>query len=734
MRSAKPRPSSRPTLRSGMGPPDAHFEEVQQLRKECYLLEKELTDASLLTQRVSASQKIAESESQKAFIELQRARQNFATILSQLREVGSSHTTWPESRTLGGRGPEEVAHETSSLRDSLNALCRSLAEGPQKGQAWLEGVADVGGQVLMAMATMREVNQKLQHAELQVYSSNRDWSCKDENLGIMAAADADAKAQRDQAAHAIGSLKLQVAGWEQALLQEEVARWRGLLSSIGGRDAVYAASCMEQASELQGKTHRIPADMQRKNDTRAEVHFHQARMSAMVPAGPLFALVIQRLAQTQRWDSLSKVKLETWKSLMQSSTNRDKRLEQVQGSHDGNLPAACSTLAEVSPASIADRFVGYLEAQLSSISNQWHHATSLRCKLQMDLQALQSQAPTKTEAAAKQAAADMLRLASVWNHELLQRCAAWLSHADATSDWQDIAAVRELGLEQSLRDLAAMNQAARERIWSLEAEHENLVATAGTQKLSLDTLAPPAARRVCSGLQQHIDSLKSELGMVRLELCTVKTNCDEIEQKLCRTSSAPLAASDAKQLSGSPRNTGSAALAQVCPALTSITQQMRHIYQETDSQQKSAAFKTVLQELEHARAWCQQVQQELKQQAVLSEKILASSHGETSGRLHQTASSSSSRPFEVDDRSISNMPGPQSFALHLVDINPKLVRTGAVLPRVEALLKMQQGLQTGYRAVTQELQELQSRKQTHECLGSYGGLAIHDVLTLHSFF
>ena len=158
--------------------------------------------------------------------------------------------------------------------------------------------------------------------------------------------------------------------------------------------------------------------------------------------------------------------------------------------------------------------------------------------------------------------------------------------------------------EHSVRDLASMNQSLREHIWSLEAEHENLSSAASCQSHSADSI--PRGMRDGSGLQQHIDSLKSELGSARGELCAVKEQFDVMKNKLHHALHDAESVSrnhESPQCFGGNQNT---ALAQICPVLASIARQMQHMCQETDTRKRSDACHMVLEELERTRSWCRQ--------------------------------------------------------------------------------------------------------------------------------
>ena len=463
----------------------------------------------------------------------------------------------------------------------------------------------------------------------------------------------DAKALREQAVQAADMLRLREAASEQALLQEEAISLRSELHLMEGCDVAHAKARMEYEEQIRRDANHCLEE--RDQATGSLVHLQQTEVSAQAE-GPLLALVLQNLAGAQRWARTSELTEMTWKSLVENLTNHVTHLEEmaVSDAFQPLAPAPSSPfMGELSPEGIADKCISSLEAHLSNISSQWHHAVSVCCKTEMDLRSLEAQMRTKPEAAAKEAAAEMLRQVSVWNQDLLQRCISWLTHATEAADWHAMAAVRELGLEHSVRDLASMNQSLREHIWSLEAEHENLSSAASCQSHSADSI--PRGMRDGSGLQQHIDSLKSELGSARGELCAVKEQFDVMKNKLHHALHDAESVSrnhESPQCSGGNQNT---ALAQICPVLASIARQMQHMCQETDTRKRSDACHLVLEELERTRSWCRQVQQELKQQGAIAEKLLAATPGDISVGCSQKFADISAEPEPSDfEPSVSN--------------------------------------------------------------------------------
>ena len=647
----KPRPTARPTPGSVTKLAQDPFEETQLLRKRCHLWEQDLSQAMQLTQHVSALRDRAESDSYRATAQLQGARQQFAATLSQLQKHPNQAPQASQvPKPAGSRGPDEVAQETSVLRKSLHILCKQLREQAQKGDqttdsqetALLQGVADIGGQVLLAMASLGDVNRKLQLAEMQTYHPSRAFESGNNSThaGDVSSTVLDAaKALHEQAVQAADMLRLREAASEQALLQEEAVSLRSELHLMEGYDVARAKARMEYAEQIGRDANHCLEEIDEA--TGSGVHFQQTEVSAQV-AAPLLVLGLQNLARAQRWARTSELTAMTWKALMENLTNHATHathLEELVAS-DALQPLASAFsspfIGELSPEGIADKCISSLEAHLSNISSQWHHAVSVCCKMEMDLRSLEAQMRTKPEVAAKEAAAEMLQQVSAWNQDLLQRCISWLTHATEVADWHAMAAVRELGLEHAVRDLVSMNQALREHIWSLEAEHENLSSAASCQSHSADSI--PRGMRDGSGLQQHIDSLKSDLGSARGELCAVKEQFDVIKHKLHH------ALHDAESVSRnheSPRSSGgnqSIALAQICPVLASIARQMQHMCQETDIRKRSDACHMVLEELERTRSWCRQVQQELKQQGAMAAKLLAAAPGDISvDRSHKYA-------------------------------------------------------------------------------------------------
>ena len=651
---------------------EGQFEEIQQLRRQCHLLEQDLSQAAVLAQSVAASRDKAESQSRRALSQLEEVRQSFAATLLQESEAASgknAKNAVQEASLAGIRGPREVAHESMLLRDSLHALCKGLEESNEgtsklaetgNKQAWLREVADVGGQVLSAMAALGELNQKLQRVHLEMHHPRETDAPGCRQVSIKDVADLDAKNQQGQAACAAGSLRLQAAASEQALLQEEAVCLQAQLRCAESCDSACARTCSRYAEELRGDADAFFEEV--RNPAVVGDCFVHTDVFATKPVGPLLALVLQELARAQKWAVSSKWKSSTWKSLMQGLLKRDSQLEELHASRDDQPLQRATTLEysseRASSASMADRSVGFLEAQLSDTSRQWHHSVSVCCKLDMDLRTLQSHLPAKKESAAKEAAASMLQQAKVWSHELMRRCAAWLSHSKDVSNWQDIAAVRELGLERSVRDLATINQAMREQIWSLEAEHENLNAAAFDRPSC--ALASPG-RKGPSGLQQQVDSLKSELRTAREDLRNVK---DRPEAVLQQPRAGPLVADDGRHThtAETVARSGVAELAQICPALTAMARHMQRMCQETDTQRKSSAFQMVLDELGRTQSWCKQVQLGLRQQANMPAKLLSTSQSEpsTGPNLAHLEPTDMSREV-VGSGSASNLRWPQTI-------------------------------------------------------------------------
>ena len=700
-------------------------------------MEQDLAQATLLSHHATASRDKAESDSQRVSSQLQRARQDFAATLLQLQESQASEVQILESasqksKLTGGRGPEEVARETSELRNSLHTLCQKLQQQSQKSDlskdthrpAWLQGVVDIGGQVLLAMASLGEVNHKLQLAEMQLKLPRQAATSETHKTNTLAVSDLDAKRLQDQAAQDADVLRLQAAASEQALLRDEATSLRNQLDFAEGCNSVHAKTCMDYARGIRTGTGNC---IDEAYHAAAPVFIEHAEVS-QESVGPLLVRILESLANAQRWALASELESATWKELIQQIAARDKALGELASTTAQPRAPAVSPVSLVSPfvgelcpASMADRCVGLLEAQCSNISNQWHHAVSMCCKLEMDLRSLDSQTPAKTEAAYKEAAAAMLRQKSMWNQELLQRCIAWLSRSNDVSDWQAMAAVRELGLERSLRDMVSLSQSLREKIWSLEAEHESLRAASSFWRNSSDGASKLGRRDGHWGLQQHIDSLKSELGSARRELGAVKEQFDTIVTKLHGLPDSSNTDDETPPPAGSGGNED-VALAQIYPALTSIARQLQQFCRETDTQSRSDSCHLILEELRHTRSWCKQVEQELQQQAALSKQLLATSGGEISASYHRASSLSTDLSVADLDRSLT--PGMkecqarQCATMHsnLLSIRTQL-RPNGVLNRVEAILNMQQDLQTGYRAVTRELHELQNQKQAQECLG-----------------
>ncbi|CAJ1406618.1 unnamed protein product [Effrenium voratum] len=500
----------------------------------------------------------------------------------------------------------EALQEAKRLRESLHSACKSLQCLPND-ERWAQGLADLGGQILLQLSSIGELSASIQAEEAALEADRAPRSLEE-----LQEEDAAAEAEVYQARYASAMVRLHQEAYQQSTLQQEVAELRSHLRSEDVVNEHLTTTCRHLSEAL--------ADSRsREQEMTAEVHAAvtaevsrqpsaSSVLQALLPdsdkeatkgsASQLLAATLRALAAAQRRAAAHEAAAAAWRRLAATSpalkcaprtTSRKGRAE-GPSSEPGSKPV---TLA----------LSGRLEAYVSQLGAQLREGHAVRQRA-----ALSVPGPSNAQEGRKATE----RQLEVWRKELFKTCAAWLPerHSD------QLATARELALEVEVEELAGRYQASQDR---------------------LALLSQPSHARFapsCQRSRQQVSALESQLSHTQRELQAVLARVAELEAELERAEAAK--ASEAQRSQKDAQ--------QICPALVSLADQLQ---QMSDARKRSQSGSLVLEDLAKTKRWCEQVQADL-QQANLSELNTSDLDGSVLGMSHDSTGSSSAVLHRVE--------------------------------------------------------------------------------------
>ena len=572
----------------------------------CRSLEEDVELERLLL-REAKSQLEALEKLSRAAAALPRRVASIQSTIQKLQRRGVKEPFEMEKLWEDVRDLTSDSQKAKRLKESLYGVCKQLQEGLSSRSSkpagdWQQGASEVAGQVLLSLGAMKEFDVRIHFEEMALQQSQMDFS---ELIEELQEVDRQGKTEMDEARCVLARMKFQEPLSKQSRLLQEIAQERSLLRRNESEN--------DQLSDMREQIEKAFSAMQRRQEnwleeerkidlSSSEISTVREAFLGTAPSGSLrqiLGVVLEAVAHAQWLAIASEMKSTTWKSLHTLETAL-------------HVPSAVPLEARNSghglpPVPVgAEAHQANLEAQVSALTDELHNTMAECKKHQLELQAFELRTADNVKLAEKRAASEAAEELNLWRKELFKTCGTWL-HNEPMKDWHALALCREMALEHEVRDLASQQPFLQEHIAILAAQHEHLRQSAGCAALGLGCYGEPRHGR------EQVAELKSQFLALQEDLALVKSRNDVLERSLRRRFDLKEETREKKKASLTPSRAFK--LEDVCPSLTSIAQELEQMV----ATRQSESSDLVLRELAKTKAWCEEVQGELRQQMRLFE-------------------------------------------------------------------------------------------------------------------